>query len=270
MQKPGVEEESGATLRIPLGGNAALDVPLTHDSSSSLMADLEARLAGARGFACATVNLDHVVKLRGDAVFREAYARHSHVVADGNPIVWMSRLAGHPVGLVPGSELVGPVAAMAARRGWPIGLFGASEESLAAAASELESRHAGLVVSDRIAPPYGFDPSGREADAFIERMAQAPARLWLLALGAPKQEIFASRAWARLPDRGFLSVGAGLDFIGGRQVRAPRLVRALALEWAWRMVGNPARLGPRYARCAFALPGLTGAALAQRRERGKT
>ena len=261
--------EDHPVLRVPLDGGAHFDVVLTNPTAADLLGEFERLLLAGKGFAAATVNLDHVVKLRQSEAFRDAYAAHSHVVADGNPIVWMSRLAGQPVDLVPGSELVEPVAAMAARTGLPIGFFGASDESLAEAAAELKRRHPGLDVASTIAPRYGFDPAGEEADGYIARMGASPARLWLLALGAPKQEIFAARAWARLPDRGFLSIGAGIDFIAGHQVRAPKLVRALALEWAWRMFSNPMRLAPRYARCAAAMPGLTRAALQQRQARGQ-
>ncbi len=93
-------------------------------TKTALLQDLEAWLAAGKGFTVATLNLDHVVKLRRDPRFRAAYARHSHVVADGNPIVWISRMAGHDVSLVPGSELVEPVAALAARAGVPVAFVG--------------------------------------------------------------------------------------------------------------------------------------------------
>jgi exopolysaccharide biosynthesis WecB/TagA/CpsF family protein len=82
------------------------------------------------------------------------------------------------------------------------------------------------------------------------------AGLCLLALGAPKQEIFAARAHAALPHMGFASIGAGLDFIAGKQPRAPLWVRRLALEWLWRALSSPRRMLPRYARCVAILPGL--------------
>ena len=89
-----------------------------------------------------------------------------------------------------------------------------------------------------------------------------------MALGAPKQEIFASRAQKELPQMGFLSIGAGLDFISGHQKRAPRLVRRFALEWLWRLALSPKRLIGRYLGCFAVLPGLTWAALKARRGKG--
>lgn len=222
----------------------------------TLLRDLEARLLGGQGFTVATLNLDHVVKLRRDAAFREAYAAHSHVTADGNPIVWVSRAADHAVSLVPGSELIDPVAAMAARTGMPVGLFGATDVSLAAAAEALRRRHPDLEIAMTLAPPMGFDPDGPAADEAIAAIRDSGARVVFLALGAPKQERFAARAQRHLPQTGFLSIGAGLDFISGAQRRAPQWVRRVAMEWAWRLASNPRRLAARYAASAAVLPGL--------------
>lgn len=234
-------------------------------SRAVLLAALESRLAEGRGFTVATLNLDHVVKLRHDPAFRAAYGRHSHVVADGNPIVWLNRIAGQATELVPGSDLVGPVAALAARTGAPVALVGSTETALGAAADELVRQYPGLVIAAQIAPPMGFYPDGPGADAVIAGLRESGARVCFLALGAPKQEIFAARAATKLPEVGFLSVGASLDFLSGAQVRAPRWVRALAAEWLWRMAGNPRRLARRYGACLMILPGLVGTALACRR-----
>lgn len=232
----------------------------------TLLAEIRDRLRDGRGFALATINLDHLVKLRSDAAFRRAYAAHDLIVADGNPIVWLSRAAGHPVTLVPGSDLVLPMAALAADEGAPIALLGSTAEVLDAAAARLAVLHPGLQVVARIAPPMGFDPSGPQAAALLEELGATGARITFLALGAPKQEILAARGRELLPAMGFLSVGAGIDFIAGAQTRAPALVRGLALEWLWRAGSAPRRLGPRYAKCAAILP---AEYLAARRQRGK-
>jgi exopolysaccharide biosynthesis WecB/TagA/CpsF family protein len=111
----------------------------------------------------------------------------------------------------------------------------------------------------------GLDPEGPEAESLLRDLAATDARLCFLALGAPRQERLAARARALAPGVGFASIGAGLDFLGGRQRRAPRWMRALALEWLWRALSDPRRMGPRYARCAVILPGLAAQALRQRR-----
>lgn len=237
-------------------------------TEAALLADVDKRLKAGQGFAIATLNLDHVVKMRRNSGFRRAYLAHSHVVADGNPIVWLSRLAGHDqIALVPGSELIEPVAALAARLRTPLALLGSTETVLEAAASQLTAKYPGLEVAVCLAPPYGFDPESAAADALLDRVAGSGARICLLALGAPKQEVLAARGLARHPQLGFLSIGAGLDFIAGHQVRAPVWVRRIAMEWLWRMLSNPRRLARRYLDCALVLPSLTGAALAARRRK---
>lgn len=243
--------------------NGAISV--THPDRAAFLADIEARLRAGRGFAVATVNLDHIVKLYREARFRKAYRAQTHVVADGNPIVWLSRLAGRPVDLMPGSELIEPLAAIAARVETPVALLGATAETLERAATALEAVHPGLRVVAKIAPPQGFDPASAAAGEALDEIGASGARLCLLALGAPKQEVLAARGLDRLPACGFVSIGAGLDFIAGSQVRAPRLMRRLALEWLWRLTRSPRRLAGRYGACIAVLPRLVGIARRERR-----
>lgn len=242
-------------------GGIAVTVP----DRDTLLDDLRRRLAAGQGFAVATLNLDHTVKLKRDPAFAAAYARQSHVTADGRPVVWLARLGGSDVRLVPGSELVDPVAALAAEAGVTVGLLGATEASLEAAAAELERRHPGLDVALRLAPAMGFDPDGAAADDAIRAIGESGARVVFLALGAPKQERFAARAAEALPGVGFLSVGAGIDFVSGAQRRAPKAVRAVAGEWLWRLLGDPGRMAGRYAACFAVLPELTANAVKARR-----
>lgn len=230
-------------------------------SQQLLLSDVDKHLTVGSGFSVATLNLDHIVKMRRSPEFAAAYADHSHVVADGNPIVWLSRLAGRHIELVPGSELIEPLAALAARLDVPIAMLGATQDTLDAAATALEAAHPGLRVAARIAPPFGFDPTSAAADACLDEIKASGARICFLALGAPKQEILAARGSKRLTDCGFVSIGAGLDFIAGSQTRAPLWVRKLAIEWVWRMATNPKRLAKRYWDCIVVMPGLTVTAL---------
>lgn len=234
-------------------------------SRAKLFSDVREALSEKSGFTIATLNLDHVVKLRRSADFLRAYRAHSHVVADGNPIVWMSKLARRPVELVPGSELIIPLSEIAVEEDVSVAFFGSSQEALDAAAEGLVERVPGLKIATKISPPMGFDPESHAADAYLDQIEASGASICFLALGAPKQEILAARAAARGARCGYVSIGAGLDFIAGRQVRAPKWVRQAALEWLWRLSSNPRRLFARYALCALVLPSLTVEALKARR-----
>ncbi|MEM0936355.1 MAG: WecB/TagA/CpsF family glycosyltransferase [Pseudomonadota bacterium] len=227
----------------------------------ALLTDVRTRLVTSRGFAIATLNLDHAVKLRRMPTFREAYSAHTHVVADGNPIVWMERLAGRRAELVPGSDLVQPLAQIAAEANVPLALIGSTDVALKGASRALCHAAPGLSVGLTHAPSATFDPFSAEADRIIEAVRKSGAGLCMLALGAPKQELFAARLRRILPALGVLSVGAGLDFLAGSQNRAPRIVRSVAMEWAWRLLNDPRRLAGRYALCASLLPILSLEAL---------
>lgn len=233
-------------------------------SAADLLAGVDKRLSAGEGFAVATLNLDHVVKLRKRLDFVGAYLNHGFVVADGNPVVWLRRLAGNPVDLVTGADLVDPLMAMAARRGIPVAFLGSTSEVLSKAAAVLEQRHPGLKIVARIAPSFGLDPAGEEAGAALRDLSRSGARLCLLSLGAPKQELLAARGLSAVPGCGFVSIGAGLDFIAGNQRRAPRWMRRLALEWLWRFLNDPRRLAKRYFGCFCILPGLAYRAVARR------
>ncbi|MBZ0129763.1 MAG: WecB/TagA/CpsF family glycosyltransferase [Rhodobacteraceae bacterium] len=228
---------------------------------ATLVAAVSARLLTGQGFSLATLNLDHLVKLSHNPDFRQAYGRADLVVADGNPVVWLSRLARRPVELQPGSDLVLPLARIARDCGASVALVGSTQGALEKAAARLQREVPGLSVTACIAPSFGFDPEGAAADAVLNEIEWSGARLCFLALGAPKQEVFAARARGVLPGVGFASVGAGLDFLAETQKRAPLWVRRLAMEWAWRMAGNPRRLARRYLQCALILPGQTLSAL---------
>jgi exopolysaccharide biosynthesis WecB/TagA/CpsF family protein len=235
-------------------------IRVTPRDTPRLLSVLSERLRARRGFALATLNLDHLVKLRHDPAFLAAYMQHDLVVADGNPVVWLSRIAGRPVGLVPGADMVVPIARLAAEAGVSVALVGSTEDALRAAGEGLCARVPGLVIAARIAPPMGFDPASQQGAEVIVALRASGAGLCLLALGAPRQEIFAARAHTALPQMGFASIGAGLDFIAGVQPRAPLWMRRLALEWLWRALTSPRRMLPRYARCAAILPDLIIAA----------
>ena len=245
-------------------GKGSSSIEINSPTQAGLFHEVTQRLTAGKGFALATLNLDHLTKLPVDPAFAKAYAAHDLVVADGRPIVWVSHIARDPVELMPGSDMIVPLCELAARSDVPIALIGSSDQALSGAADALCAKVAGLRVAFTHAPPYGFDPTGAVADAILADLAASGAGLCVVALGAPKQEIFAARGRSQAPKVGFASIGAGLDFLSGHQVRAPRLMRMLALEWMWRAAQSPKRMVPRYAKCFAILPGLFVEALQRR------
>jgi len=228
---------------------------------NALWAGIDRCFSTKTGFALATLNLDHLVKLRRDPAFAAAYRAHEFVVADGNPIVWLSRFARRPVSLLPGADLVVPLAARASAAGIRVALVGTTQAALAAAAKSLCEKIPDLKIACQIAPSFGFDSNGAEAEEILRELAANDVGLCFVALGAPKQEILAAKGRKIAPTVGFASIGAGLDFLAGNQRRAPKWMRVLAIEWLFRLLGNPRRLALRYLQSALILPGLIWRAL---------
>jgi exopolysaccharide biosynthesis WecB/TagA/CpsF family protein len=215
------------------------------------------------GFCVFTLNLDHCNKLRSDPKFHAAYKRARFVTADGFPIVLLGRLNGVRVRRTTGADLLEPLSLAASRARVPIFILGPNQGVIARAAGELQRRVGELDVVGSYAPGANFDPESPDADMAIERIRRSGARLCFVALGAPRQEIFAARCLERAPGVGFVCVGAALDFLAGTQVRAPRFFQNNGLEWLWRLSSNPQRLAVRYLRCAAVVPRLLAGAIPQ-------
>jgi|SRR5262249_13471578 len=236
---------------LPLAETAAL---ICHNAGS---------LAAQNVF---TLNLDHVVKLRKDAMFRGAYGRAGLITADGFPIVLACTLQGKRVSRVAGSDLIAPICTEAARSNKSIYLFGSSPQVLMKASRILQERTPGLAIAGVFAPPQGFNPVSDDARRCIEAIGASGADLCFVALGAPKQELFADHGKNLLPNISFVCIGAGLDFIARTKVRAPYWMQRCGLEWLWRAATDPQRLLYRYFLCMAALPGfLVRAALVLQR-----
>ncbi len=205
-------------------------------------------------FTVFTLNLDHLVKLRSSAAFQQAYRGATFVTADGEPVAQLARRDAPGIVRTTGADLLLPLADACAEAQLPVFLFGTSPGVLAKAGARLvENTDGRLQICGSLSPPIGFDPEGPEADAAIARIAQSGARICFVALGAPKQEIFAARAQAQGVKAGFVCIGASLDFLAGEQVRAPRAFQRAGLEWLWRLGSNPRRLAARYTQCALLL-----------------
>jgi exopolysaccharide biosynthesis WecB/TagA/CpsF family protein len=189
----GVREDRAA---FAFGGET---IRIRHADRDSLLADVEARNRAGEGFAIATLNLDHMVKLRASAEFRAAYRRHEFVVAAGNAVIWLSRLAGRPVQLVAGADLVVPLARLAAEAHGPVALAGSTGDALDGAVVALRRIVPGLGVTRMHAPEMNFDPDGPDGLAVLAEIADSGAGLAFLALGAVRQERLAARGRRHLP-----------------------------------------------------------------------
>jgi N-acetylglucosaminyldiphosphoundecaprenol N-acetyl-beta-D-mannosaminyltransferase len=208
---------------------------------------VEALVRAGQGGAVFTPNVDHVVLAQQDDRMREAYERASLSLVDGMPLVWASRLLGRPVPeKVSGSDLVLPLLERAAARSWRVYLLGGAEGVAAKARDRLRLDLPALQIVGVDAPRIDVDAAPEARDAVLAPILAARADIVLVALGAPKQEIWIDRTRDALRPAVLLGVGASLDFIAGTVPRAPRWMSRAGLEWLYRLSREPRRLAYRY------------------------
>ncbi|MFH6783863.1 MULTISPECIES: WecB/TagA/CpsF family glycosyltransferase [Methylobacterium] len=92
---------------------------------------------------------------------------------------------------------------------------------------------------------HGYFAPG-ETDAVLAEINAASPDILLVALGNPAQEAFIAENASRIDARLLLGVGALLDYTAGAAVRAPAAFRLMRLEWVFRLLREPRRLGRRY------------------------
>jgi N-acetylglucosaminyldiphosphoundecaprenol N-acetyl-beta-D-mannosaminyltransferase len=142
---------------------------------------------------------------------------------------------------VNGTDLIPELLIELAAERIPVALIGGAE-GVAERAAQAWKRSTGVNV---VGAWHGF-ASEAEYRAIAKRIAAAGPCVVLVAMGTPHQERFVARYLADLPQAVSITVGGLLDFASGEKVRAPIEWRELGLEWAWRLVHEPKRLGKRY------------------------
>lgn len=232
------------------GRMAVADLKVNVANMRDALGAIAMRAQAGQGYTLFTANLDHLVKLRTDRRFREAYHRADLVTADGWPIVWRIKQDGHDLQRTTGADLLEPVCRQAAEQGLPVYFVGPGAQSQALALDALVKRLPGLAIAGAETPRFADRLADEALEAMAARIKLSGARVCIVSLGAPKQELLADMLHARCPGVGFLCFGAALDFVSGHAARAPGWMRRSGLEWSWRLIRSPRRMAGRYARCA--------------------
>jgi N-acetylglucosaminyldiphosphoundecaprenol N-acetyl-beta-D-mannosaminyltransferase len=205
-----------------------------------------------------TPNVDHIVQISERPELRAVYNEADLVLADGQPLIWVARMLGSPLPeRVAGSDLFPLLLRDAVTRpGLRVFLFGGKSGVAERAAENIERDYPWVKVVGTHAPPLGFEARADQNGAAVAAVAAADADIVLLALGAPKQELWAHRERSRLNCGVVLCLGATVDFMAGTIPRAPTWMRRAGLEWLFRIAGEPQRLAKRYVRDAAIFPKL--------------
>jgi N-acetylglucosaminyldiphosphoundecaprenol N-acetyl-beta-D-mannosaminyltransferase len=226
-------------------------MPLNAITEVQALDILETRISGGVGTWVLTPNLDILRHYCFNPSVRPLFHAHQGgadlLVADGMPLIWASRIGGHPLPeRVPGSGLVWSLAKRAATRGWSIYLLGGAPGAAEKAGQVLQEKNPSLAIAGTCCPAMGFDKDPAQMAALRHQVASAKPTIIYVALGFPKQEYVIRYLRAALPNATFIGVGISLSFIAGDVRRAPRWVQASGLEWVHRLAQEPRRLARRY------------------------
>lgn len=190
-----------------------------------------------------TPNADHLVRLARDPTLAPLYAAAGLRLLDSRVVARLAHLFGLPAPrVVPGSDLTAALFDGVIVPNDRLSILGGTAATVATLTARFGLRHVA-----HLDPPMGFDRDPAALVAAIEFLEANPARLTLLAVGSPRQEMVAMALAQRGRATGIgLCIGASLLFLTGSERRAPGLVQRAGLEWAWRLSQDPRRLARRY------------------------
>lgn len=219
--------------------------------------DLLRLLDGDHPSQAVTLNPEMALAARTERSLGDLISRSAIILADGAGVQWAaSWLLGHSVTRMTGVDaLEALLSAASERRLKVVFLGGGPQEGERAAQAALRRFPGADVISlDPGQVIRDADGAWRQPADLVERVqAFAPAVL-AVAFGHGKQERWIADHLSKLPSvRVAIGVGGTFAFLSGRIRRAPAWMRRLGMEWAWRLIQEPRRIG-RILRAVVVFP----------------
>ncbi|MBQ9756918.1 MAG: WecB/TagA/CpsF family glycosyltransferase [Clostridia bacterium] len=187
-----------------------------------------------------TPNPEIIMCAKEDSLMKEILNSADICTADGIGVVYASKILKKPVPeRVAGFDLVCALLERMAETKEGVFLFGAKPGVADVAKAKMEEKYPGINI---VGTQHGyFSPEGEED--IVKKINESGAKLLLVCLGAPKQEKWIAKHKEKLNVNLAMGVGGTLDVFAGVAKRAPEIFVKLNLEWAYRILKNPSRLG---------------------------
>jgi N-acetylglucosaminyldiphosphoundecaprenol N-acetyl-beta-D-mannosaminyltransferase len=223
-----------------------LGVPFDNVTTAQTVSAIEDMVESGKPHHLVTANVDFLVQSSRDVELRRILTDAHLVLCDGMPLVWASRLLGNPLPeRVAGSDLVPLLIQTAVQKQYRLFFLGGTPDSTSQAVANLKAKHPNVVIAGHYSPPIAnlFDMDHAE---ICQRIREAKPDLLFVSFGCPKQEKWISMHYRDLGVPVSVGVGATIDFLAGKVLRAPRWMRATGTEWLFRLAQEPRRLFKRY------------------------
>lgn len=194
-----------------------------------------------------TPNVDHMVKLQQNPRFLKAYKNAGIVAVDGTPIILAAKWYGTPLKeKITGPRLTEKVLEMASNNNLRVFFLGAGDGVGEKAAKNMLKKYPNYNYVGYYSPPFGFENNELERKKIINLINDSNAQIVIAGMGSPKTEIFLSEIYSELKANVSLSVGAAIDFLAGSVKRCPDWINRIGMEWFYRFIKDPKRMGKRY------------------------
>lgn len=200
-----------------------------------------------------TADASMLVMAQEDRELRSILLAADLITPDSAGVLWAARRQGTPLAeRVSGVELVERFCALSAQKGYRLYFLGAAPGIAVAAAERMRRRYPGVQI---VGAHHGFFGSA-ENEAILEEIRHCQPDILCVALGIPKQEKWIATYQRALGVPVAIGVGGTFDVLSGKVRRAPQWMRRLHLEWLWRLLNNPRKLGkvlllPRFVRLVW-------------------
>lgn len=200
---------------------------------------------GTRNYVCIT-GVHGVMESQRDESLRRIHNAAGLVTPDGMPLVWISRWRGfRNTTRVYGPDLLLAVCERSMAAGYRHFFYGGQDGVPERLVGRLEKRFPGLTVAGTYSPPFG-QLTDRERAEIVRRINDTKPDIVWVGLSTPKQERWMAEHVNELTASVLVGVGAAFDFHAGLKRQAPRWMQRNGLEWLFRLLNEPRRLGRRY------------------------
>jgi N-acetylglucosaminyldiphosphoundecaprenol N-acetyl-beta-D-mannosaminyltransferase len=196
-----------------------------------------------------TPNIDHIAVIRRSPALARAYRNAERIVCDGWPVALYARLCGVRVDRVTGCEITAELMRMAPFPAWQR-VFFVVDSKPTREAVEHWAAHNGVPAAVAV-PPFGFERDAAYCDGLARQIAAHATTLLVMAVGAPRSEVFVDTHRDSLPPCWAFCVGQAVKIELGLVRRASPGWQAAGLEWLWRLRQEPGRLARRYVTAAY-------------------